>query len=44
MKPEEAAKLLHAYLDGELDPAKSLELEAQLAQSAELRAAYDNMR
>ena len=37
-------KLLHAYLDGELDPARALELEARLAESAQLRAAYERLR
>ncbi len=44
MIPQEAARLLHAYLDGELDPANSRALEAQLAESAELRAALERLR
>jgi anti-sigma factor RsiW len=35
--------LLHAYVDGELDPAASLELEAELAADASLRAAHDHL-
>jgi anti-sigma factor RsiW len=44
MKPEEAARLLQAYADGELDPATSLEMEAQLAASPALRAALERTR
>jgi len=33
MTREEANRLLHAYIDGELDPAKTLELEAHLAEN-----------
>jgi anti-sigma factor RsiW len=44
MKPEDARKLLHAYVDGELDPAASLELEAELAADASLRAAHEHLR
>ncbi|HEV7478158.1 MAG TPA: anti-sigma factor [Burkholderiales bacterium] len=44
MKPEDATKLLHAYVDGELDPAASLELEAQLAADPSLRAAHEHLR
>ena len=44
MKPEDATKLLHAYVDGELDPAASLELEALLAADPSLRAAHDHLR
>lgn len=43
MSPEET-KLLHAYLDGELDPAGTLELEARLAEDPRLRAAYERLR
>ena len=39
MTREEANRLLNAYIDGELDPAKTLELEAHLAESPSLRAA-----
>ena len=44
MKPEEAARLLHAYVDRELDAAKSLELEAQLAADPELRERFERLR
>ncbi len=44
MKPEEARRLLHAYVDGELDPASSLELEAALAADAGLRASHERLR
>ena len=44
MTREEAAKLLHAYVDGELDAAKSLELEAHLAGNPAARAACERLR
>ena len=44
MKPEEARMLLHAYVDGELDPAASLEMEARLAEDAAARAACERLR
>jgi anti-sigma factor RsiW len=44
MNREEAGRLLHAYADGELDPAASLELEAALAQDPALRAACERIR
>jgi len=44
MKPEDAARLLQAYADGELDPAASLEMEAALAASPALRAALERTR
>jgi anti-sigma factor RsiW len=44
MSPEEAGKLLHAYVDGELDPGASLELEAYLAQNPAARAACERLR
>jgi len=44
MRREEAMKLLHAYVDGELDPAASLELEAELAADPALRAAHERLR
>jgi anti-sigma factor RsiW len=44
MTREEAAKLLHAYADGELDAAKSLELEAHLAGNPAARAACERLR
>jgi anti-sigma factor RsiW len=42
MKPEE--NRLHAYLDGELDAAASLEFEAQMAENPALRAACERQR
>jgi len=44
MTNEEANRLLHAYIDGELDPAKTLELEAHLAKTPSLRAACGRLR
>lgn len=44
MTREEAFRLLHAYVDGELDPAKSLELEAHLAGDPAARAACERLR
>jgi anti-sigma factor RsiW len=44
MKPDEAARLLQAYADGELDPAASLEMEAELAASPALRSALERTR
>jgi anti-sigma factor RsiW len=44
MRPEEAASLLHAYVDGELDPVRSAELEAELAADPALRAAHERLR
>jgi anti-sigma factor RsiW len=44
MTNDEAKQLLHAYIDGELDPAKTLELEAHLAASPSLRAACGRLR
>ena len=44
MKPEEAARLLHAYVDRELDAAKSLELEVQLAADPSLRERFERLR
>ena len=44
MTREEAARLLHAYVDGELDAAKNLELEAHLAGNPAARAACDRLR
>jgi anti-sigma factor RsiW len=37
-------KALHAYLDGELDAAASLELEREMAQNPALRASYERLR
>jgi anti-sigma factor RsiW len=44
MTHEEASRLLHAYVDGELDPAKSLELEGHLDSDAAARAACERLR
>jgi len=44
MTREEANRLLHAYIDGELDPAKTLELEAHLAENPSVRAACERLR
>jgi anti-sigma factor RsiW len=44
MKPEEAARLLQAYADGELDPAASLQIEAELAATPTLREALARIR
>jgi anti-sigma factor RsiW len=44
MKPEEAARLLQAYADGELGPAASLEMEAALAADPGLREALGRIR
>ena len=44
MTREEAGRLLHAYVDGELDAAKSLELEAHLAGNPAARAACERLR
>lgn len=44
MTHEEASGLLHAYVDGELDPAKSLEFETHLAANPAARAACERLR
>jgi len=44
MTLEEAGRLLHAHIDGELDVAKTLELEAHLARNPSLRAAGERLR
>jgi anti-sigma factor RsiW len=44
MTYEEANKLLHAHIDGELDVAKTLELEALLARNPSMRAACERLR
>ncbi|HUL91646.1 MAG TPA: anti-sigma factor [Burkholderiales bacterium] len=44
MTREDAAKLLHAYVDGELDAAKNLEVEAYLAGDPAARAACERLR
>jgi anti-sigma factor RsiW len=43
MTHEEASALMHAYVDGELDPAKCLELEAHLAANPAARAACERL-
>jgi anti-sigma factor RsiW len=37
-------RLLQAYVDGELDPASTIALEARLAQSEQLRSACERLR
>jgi len=44
MTRDEARRLLHAYVDGELDAAKALELEAQLAENPAIRAECEGLR
>src|SRR5260370_11617259 len=44
MTREEANRLLHAYIDRELDPAKTLELEAHLAENPSVHAACGRLR
>jgi anti-sigma factor RsiW len=44
MTLEEAGRLLHAHIDGELDAAKTFELEAHLDRDPSLRAAGDRLR
>jgi anti-sigma factor RsiW len=44
MTHEEASKLLPAYVDGELDSAKSLEFEAHLAGNPAARVACERLR
>jgi anti-sigma factor RsiW len=44
MKAEEAATLLNAYVDGELDAATCMALEAQLAENPSLRALCERLR
>ena len=43
MSPDET-KLLHAYLDGELDPVRTLELETRMTENPQLRSAYERLR
>ncbi len=43
MNPDDS-RLLQAYADGELDPARALELEARLAKEPALRAACEGLR
>ena len=44
MTRDEALRLVHAYVDGELDPAKALELEAHFAEDPTVRAAHERVR
>jgi anti-sigma factor RsiW len=44
MTYEEANRLLHAHIDGELDAAKTLQLEAHLARNPSMRAACERLR
>jgi anti-sigma factor RsiW len=43
MTTEQALQLVHAYVDGELDPASTLEFEAHLAGSPALRAEHQRL-
>ena len=44
MTSEEAAAMMHAYVDGELEPSKCVELEAHLAANPAARAACERLR
>jgi anti-sigma factor RsiW len=44
MTYNEAATLLHAYIDGQLDSAKALEIEAQIAENPSVRGACEKLR
>ena len=44
MTHDEAMRLLHAYVDGELDPEKALELESHLAGDTAARMACERLR
>ena len=44
MKREEAARLLHAHLDGELDATTSLAVEACISADPELKTAFERLR
>ena len=44
MTDEEASGLLHAYVDGELDSTRSLELERHLAENPAMRDACEGLR
>jgi anti-sigma factor RsiW len=44
MTHEEAAAMMHAYVDGELEPSKCVELEAHLAANPAARAACERLR
>ena len=40
----DTALLLHAYLDGELDPADALAVERQMARDPALAAEYERLK
>lgn len=44
MTRDEARRLMHAYVDGELDAVKALEFEAHLAENPSARAACESLR
>ncbi|HLX79966.1 MAG TPA: anti-sigma factor [Burkholderiales bacterium] len=44
MTNEEAGAMLHAYVDGELEPSRCVELEAHLAANPAARAACERLR
>ena len=44
MSCQESKEMLHAYLDGELDLARSLEIEKHLRECAACARAYDESR
>jgi len=44
MTHDEADKLLHAHIDGELDPATTLDIEAHLAENPPARVACERLR
>ena len=43
MTPERARDLLHAYIDEELDPASTMELEAEMATSPVLQLEFERL-
>src|SRR4026207_435184 len=43
MTPENSRMLLHAYIDGELDAASTLELESQIAAAPALRQEMERL-
>src|SRR5262249_11100775 len=44
MTHDEADKLLHAHIDGELDPPTTLEIETHLAENPPARVACERLR
>lgn len=44
MTNEDASAMMHAYVDGELEPSKCVELEAHLAANPAARAACERLR